>query len=232
MSPSDTMALLDIVARGRGEMNLASILAEATARGLSAHVDVSRGLEELLAARLLRRTASAATERWAVTPTGREKLNSLTRMLVGPRPRQGPLLAESDTVIDFEYGSAHAPDDLGLMVIMLTLSGHVRFAFQWQDQIRRARARVSPAAVQAVLDALRQAGFPNVPQHDRAPGGGHGRLVLYGELAGEAHFVASALQKDARYQAPVDTLIRWMDAIHDPAAHAHDPTIWDIDVLP
>jgi hypothetical protein len=48
----------------------------------------------------------------------------------------------------------------------------------------------------------------------------------------EAHFVTSALQEDARDRAPIDTLIRWMEAIHDPDARSQGATIWDIDVLP
>jgi hypothetical protein len=116
--------------------------------------------------------------------------------------------ADSNTVT-YELGSAYAPDSpWGLDRLIVYGDGCFRYENQVKESVLHvATGSLTPEAAGQLNEALTDAGFPAVPEHETPPGGGY-MTITRGEE--RAFFCMSIRRLSTGYGFLIETLDRWV----------------------
>lgn len=118
----------------------------------------------------------------------------------------------------WRQGAEYAPDaEHGLEVIKLRLDGVLEYENRKAGQRRACTARVAGEQVQAWIDAVRESGFPRVPDPQVAPGADLAALEMIGPYgANQVHFRLSKAAGWPGFGWMVATAAQWADWLRAP----------------
>jgi len=119
----------------------------------------------------------------------------------------------------WRQGSEFAPDaPNGLDVLKLRLDGALSYENRKAGKRRACTAQVSQDQVQAWIDAVRESGFPEVPDPQVAPGADLAALELIGPFgANQVHFRLSKASAWPGYAWMSATAGQWAEHLRGPA---------------